>query len=192
MTQGWVPLVVGYGYFGVLYNSLVIICFLWFWYTACLRDCIWGWVFGCKFGLLVLLWSEWSSQILSWQFPEDLAELAHHAWEEELVFVSLHNLLISHPIRAGSNWSLMAFSSCSNKSLVSSTVLWKSVHLKDNPLVDADYAAWGSSCVYFESNWKSFTQPSTLFLMNCCKSFNELFFSEWLCPNYWSKVCLPW
>ena len=75
--------------------------------------------------------------------------------------------LTSHPTRAGINWSLMAFSSCSNVALTSGTVLWKWVHLEDKPLVNAEYAAWGSSCAYFESDWRSFTQLSTLFLMYC-------------------------
>ena len=32
---------------------------------------------------------------------------------------------------------------------------------------NAEYAAWGSFCVCFESDWRSFTQLSTLFLMYC-------------------------
>ena len=40
---------------------------------------------------LVYLWSEWSACIQFWQFPEDLSDLAHHAWEEERVFVLRHN-----------------------------------------------------------------------------------------------------
>ena len=92
--------------------------------------------------------------------------------------ICLSASLTSRPTRAGINWSLMAFSSGSNNSLASGTVLWKWVHLEDNPLVNAEYAAWWSSCAYFESNWMSFTQPSTLFLMYC--SLND-------CPNYRSK-----
>jgi len=75
------------------------------------------------------------------------------------------------PERKSKYWSLMMFSSGSNNSLASGTVLWKWVHLEDTPLVNAEYAAWGSSCACFKSDWRSFTQLSTLFLMYC--SLNE-------------------
>jgi len=42
---------------------------------------------------------------------------------------------------------------------MSGTVLWKLVHLEHIPLVNAEYAAWGSSCAYLESSWRSFINP---------------------------------
>ena len=75
------------------------------------------------------------------------------------------------PARAGISWSLKVFSRSSYKSIVSNTVLWKWVQLEHIPLVNAEYAAWGQDhpvqCAHLESSWRSFTQPSTLFLINC-------------------------
>ena len=102
----------------------------------------------------------------------------------------LSTSLTCRPIREGINWSLMAFSSGSNNLLISGTVLRKWVHLEHYPLVNAEYAAWGSSCAYFESNWMSFTQSSTLFLMNC--SLNDsvpITASRWRSP--WSVILMP-
>ena len=90
-----------------------------------------------------------------------MSDLAHHACEKS--YICLSASLTFRPTRVRISWSMMAFSSGSNNSLISSTVFWKWVHLEHNPLVNAEYAAWGSSCAYFESNSRSFTQTSTLF-----------------------------
>jgi len=62
------------------------------WYIVGLRGCNQDWVFDCRFCLLVYQWSEWSVRILSWRFTKDLSDLAHHAWEYELIVVFLHHL----------------------------------------------------------------------------------------------------
>ena len=85
LTQRSVPLIVHRGYFGILCSSLIIFCFSCVWYIASLRGYNQDWVFDCRFCLLVYQWYEWSVCILSWQFPKDLSDQAHHAWEEELV-----------------------------------------------------------------------------------------------------------
>jgi len=97
-------------------------------------------------------------------FPEVLSDLAHHAWEEELAFVFLHHLL-----PCPMSWESFDLWWCfpevqiihsypglffGNRSIVS-IILWTLSMLL------------GSSWVYFESNWRSFTQSSTLFLMYC-------------------------
>jgi len=78
--------------FRYLRSSLVVFCFLCVWWTAGPRGCNQDRVLESRFWLLVYQWSEWSVRILSWRFPEDLSDLSHHAWEEELVFIFLHHL----------------------------------------------------------------------------------------------------
>jgi len=92
VTQGSVPQIVCYANSGILCSSLVVICFLCYYYIAGLRSCIQSQVFGCRFGLLVLQWSTWSYCILFWHLSGDLSDLAHHAWEEEPAIVFLDHI----------------------------------------------------------------------------------------------------
>jgi len=115
---------------------------------------IWVWV-ECSYSVLAVSWRSVRPSLLCLRGRASIC---------------LSASLSSCPTRAEIKWSLMEFSSGSNNSLASDAVLWKWVHLEDKPLVNAEYAAWawGSSWgSYFESDWRSFTQLSTLFLMYC-------------------------
>jgi len=144
LTQWSVHQIVCSGNCGILCSVLIIVGFSWFWCFAGLKGCIQGWVFGCRFGLLVLQWSTWSWHLaVVWGFvrpsPPCLRGRASSC------------LCASHTSRVGNSWSLIAFSRDSNKSLVCDTDLWKWVHLEHIPLVNAEYVAWGSSCTSFYS-----------------------------------------
>jgi len=88
--------------------------------------------------------------------------------------------LTSCPIRAGINWSLMAFSSSLNESLVSGTFLWKWVHLEHNPFCECWVRCLRIILCVIGEQLKVF-HPT---LNVVC---NELF-PKWFYPNYCSKV----
>jgi len=112
VTRESVPLIVHYSYFRicVLFLSYFVFVFLVYCWTEGLYSRASFWLYILCVSLAVIR-VEKSHSVLA---VKDLSDLAHHAWKEDLVVIFLHYLPLIRPIRAGINWSLMAFSSGSN------------------------------------------------------------------------------